>query len=41
MKEHKKAATIERIISHVEEEEEFKQSKSLSKVTKDKIAWRK
>ena len=39
MKEHRKAATIERTISHVEDEE-FKQSKTLSKVTKDKIAMR-
>ena len=41
MKEHKKAASIEKIISHVDDEAIAAKNRSLSKVTQDKIAMRK
>ena len=40
MKEHKKAASIENIISHVDEDEQTTKNRSLSKVTQEKIAMR-
>ena len=40
MKEHKKAASIENIISHVDDEAQTAKNRSLSKVTQEKIAMR-